>query len=337
MAKRVAINGFGRIGRLFFREAFEDPDIEIVAINDISDIKAGAYLLTYDSTFRKYNHKVSTKEEGSKKFLVVDDVEIPFYAERDPENLPWKELDVDVAYESTGVFRKNKAFLKHIKSGAKKVFVSAPADDVDATIVYGVNSDILTKDMVAVSGASCTTNCLAPICKVLDDNFGIEHGIMTTIHSYTNDQRVLDIVHKDFRRARAAAVNIIPTTTGAAKAIGKVLPKLNGKLDGFAIRVPTQDGSVVDLKVTVKKNTSVEEINAAMKKASEGELKDVLGYTEEPLVSTDIIGISYGSLFDAGVTRVIDGNFVSVLSWYDNEHGFTMQSIRTVKRMLELM
>ncbi|MHA1392738.1 MAG: type I glyceraldehyde-3-phosphate dehydrogenase [Promethearchaeota archaeon] len=329
MAKRIAINGFGRIGRLFFKMAYEDPDIEIVAINDIADLKQSAHLLKYDSTYGRWPHDV--KVEDDPKSLIIDGNKIPFFAIRDPAQLPWKDFDVDVTYESTGVFRKKEGFSKHLEAGAKKVFVSAPAPETDLTVVYGVNSDKITPDMKSISGASCTTNCLAPIVKVLHDNWKIKRGLMTTVHAYTNDQRILDFGHKDLRRARAAAVNIIPTTTGAAKAIGLVIPDLKGKLDGIAMRVPVKDGSVVDLKCELEKETTADEINKAMKKASENELKDVLGYTEEEIVSSDIIGITYGSLFDAGFTKVIDGTFVSVMSWYDNENSFTIQSLRTIK------
>lgn len=333
MAKKIAINGFGRIGRLFFRLAYEDPGVDIVAINDISDLKTSAHLLKYDSTYGRYGHDVEV-EMGEQKYLIIDGNKIPFYSEMNPEDLPWGDLDVDVAYESTGVFRKKSGFSKHLIAGAKKVFVSAPAKECDCTIVYGVNNDAYKPDMTSMSGASCTTNCLAPISKVLNDNFGIEKGIMTTIHAYTNTQNVLDFRHKDLRRARAAAQNLIPTTTGAAKAIGLVIPELNGLLDGFAVRAPVIDGSVVDMKVQLKTETTAEEINAAMKKASEGALKDVLGYSEDPIVSTDVIGIGNGSLFDPEFTKVIGGNFASVLSWYDNEQSFTTQSLRCVRDLM---
>ncbi len=329
MVKRVAINGFGRIGRLFFKMAYEDPEVEIVAINDIADLKTSAHLLKYDSTYGTWNHDVKVGENN----LIIDGKSIPFYAKRNPEELPWGSLNVDVAYESTGVFRSKEGFTKHLTAGAKKVFVSAPAPDTDITIVYGVNSDKLTPEMTSVSGASCTTNCLAPVCKVLNDNWGLKCGIMTTVHAYTNDQRILDFGHKDLRRARAAAVNIIPTTTGAAKAIGLVIPELKGKLDGMAIRVPVKDGSVVDLKCELNSPTTAEAINTAMKAASEGGLKDALGYNTDPIVSSDIIGCKNGSLLDADFTKVINGTFVSLLTWYDNENSFTIQSLRTLKLM----
>jgi glyceraldehyde 3-phosphate dehydrogenase len=328
---RIAINGFGRIGRLFFKMAYEDPEVEIVAINDIADLKQSAHLLKYDSVFGIWGHDVKVTDDP--KALVIDGNSIPFYALRNPSELPWAQLNVDVTYESTGVFRKKEGFSQHLAAGAKKVFISAPAPEADLTVVYGVNSDKITSDMKAISGASCTTNCLAPVCKVLNDNWGLKRGVMTTIHAYTNDQRILDFGHKDLRRARAAAVNIIPTTTGAAKAIGLVIPELDGKLDGMAVRVPVPDGSLVDLKVELNNPTTAEAINAAMKAASEGALKDVLGYTEDPVVSSDIIGNNYGSLFDSGFTKVIGGNFVSLLTWYDNENSFTVQSLRTIKKM----
>ena len=331
MVKKVAINGFGRIGRLFFKMAFEDPEIEVVGINDISNLKISAHLLKYDSTFGKWNHDI--KVEDDPKALVIDGKKIPFFAIRNPKDLPWGKLDVDIAYESTGIFRTKEKFSWHLEAGAKKVFVSAPAPETDLTVVYGVNSDKMTPEMKSISGASCTTNCLAPVIKVLNDKWGVKRGVMTTIHAVTNDQNVLDFGHKDLRRARASCFNLIPTTTGAAKAIGLVIPELNGKLEGMAIRAPVIDGSMVDLKVEVNKACTPDEINAAMKEASEGELKDTLGYTEEPLVSSDIIGTNYGSLFDSGFTKVMEGTFVSLLTWYDNEQSFTAQSLRTVKKM----
>jgi len=328
--KRVAINGFGRIGRLFFRIAMEDPNIEIVAINDISDIKAGAHLLKYDSTYGRSKFDVKNDDKN----LIINGKSIPFLAERDPTKLPWAAMNVDIVYESTGVFTKRDDFQKHITAGAKKVFISAPAEGVDATIVYGVNNDMLKADMKFISGGSCTTNCLAPVCKVLMDNWGIKSGLMTTVHAYTNDQKVLDIVHKDLRRARSAAVNIIPTSTGAAKAIGEVIPALKGKMDGIALRVPVVDGSIVDLKVQLEKPAKKDEINAAMKAASEGALKDVLGYTSDPIVSTDVIGIKNGSLFDSEFTKVLGDTFGSLMSWYDNEASFTIQSVRVISKLM---
>ncbi|MBO7540048.1 MAG: type I glyceraldehyde-3-phosphate dehydrogenase, partial [Bacteroidales bacterium] len=282
MAK-VAINGFGRIGRMSFRELFSRGTVDIVAINDLTSADTLAYLLKYDSVHGKYQGDV--KADG--EYLVVDGKRIRIYAEKDPENLPWKELGVDIVIESTCIFKNREKMMKHINAGAKKVILTVPSEkkeDVDLTVVLGVNDDKLTKDVQFVSNASCTTNCLAPIAKVLNDNFGIVRGLMNTVHSYTNDQKILDLPHSDLRRARAAAVSIIPTKTGAAKAVGLVLPELAGKLDGFAMRVPTPDGSVVDLTVELSKNVTKEEINAAMKKAAEGPMKGVLEYSEENLV-----------------------------------------------------
>ena len=333
MVKRVGINGFGRIGRLFFRLAWNNPDIEIVAINDLTDTKTTAHLLKYDTVYGRYAGIVSSKEGA----IVVDGKEVPVYAERDPVNIPWEKHGVEIVYESTGVFRKRAGYSKHLKhEGVRVVLVSAPADnEINCTIVYGVNNGAYKKgEHDAVSAASCTTNCLAPVIKVLHDKWGVKRGIMTTVHAYTNDQRTLDFPHEDLRRARTAAANIIPTSTGAAKAIGLVIPELNGKLDGISLRVPVPDGSLVDLTVELEKSTTIEAINAAMKAASEGELKGILGYTEDPIVSSDIIGITEGSLFDAGMTSVIDGNFVKVLSWYDNEASFTNQSIRLLVDLL---
>ncbi|MHA1776146.1 MAG: type I glyceraldehyde-3-phosphate dehydrogenase [Promethearchaeia archaeon] len=333
MVKKVGINGFGRIGRLFFRLAWNNPEIEIVAINDLTDTKTTENLLKYDTVHGKFHGTIEAKENS----IVVDGKEIPVYAERDPVNIPWEKHGVEIVYESTGVFRKRNGYSKHLQhEGVRVVLVSAPADkDIDCTIVYGVNNSAYKKgEHDAVSAASCTTNCLAPVVKVLHDNWVVKCGIMTTIHAYTNDQRTLDFPHKDLRRARTAAANVIPTSTGAAKAIGLVIPELNGKLDGIAIRVPVPDGSLVDLTVELEKPATAEEINAAMKKAAEGELKGILGYTEDPIVSSDIIGISEGSLFDAGMTKVIDGNFAKILSWYDNEASFTNQTIRLIADLL---
>ncbi len=335
MAVKVAINGFGRIGRLAFRFMFGNEDFEIVAINDLTDAEQLAYLLKYDSSQGRYGKKVSF--EGSD--LVVEGTKIPVYAERNPENLPWKEFGVDVVLECTGVFTTLEGASKHIKAGARKVVISAPAKGDIPTIVYGVNEGVLTGKETVISAASCTTNCLAPITKILDDNFGIEKGFMTTIHAYTNDQATLDIPHKKgikARRGRAAAANIVPTSTGAAKAIGLVLPHLNGKLDGMALRVPVITGAIVDLVVELKKNVTVEEINKAVFNAQ----SDTVGYTEDPIVSTDVIGMSYGSLFDALSTKVIEvegKQIVKVISWYDNEASFTNQMIRVLKHFAELL
>ncbi|MBD3378298.1 type I glyceraldehyde-3-phosphate dehydrogenase [candidate division KSB1 bacterium] len=330
MAIKVAINGFGRIGRLVFRAAMERNDIEIVQVNDITDAATLAHLLKYDSVHGVYGKSV--KAEGDT--MVVDGKAIKVSAEKDPAALPWGELGVDIVVESTGVFRKRDQVAKHLEAGAKKAILTVPAkDEIDATIVLGVNDDDLKPEHKIVSNASCTTNCLAPVAKVLNDEFGIKRGLMTTIHAYTNDQQILDLPHKDLRRARAAGMSIIPTTTGAAKAVGKVIPDLKGKLDGFAMRVPTPDGSVVDLSVELDKETTVEEINAAMKKAAEGAMKGILEYTEDPLVSIDIVGNPASSIFDALSTMVMEGNFVKVVSWYDNEWGYSCRVVDLLVKM----
>lgn len=319
---RVAINGFGRIGRITFRNLLNKPNVEVVAFNDLTDPKTLAHLLKYDSIHKRFPGEVSVDGD----YLVVNNNRIRVYAERDPEALPWKDLNVDVVIEATGIFRSREAMSKHIRAGAKKVILTVPADkadDVDATIVLGVNDNMITPDLVFVSNASCTTNCLAPFAKVLNDNFGVKRGLMNTIHSYTNDQIILDSPHKDLRRARAAAVSVIPTSTGAAKAVGLVIPELQGKLDGFAMRVPTPNGSVVDLTVELNRNVTVEEINAAMKAAAEGKMKGILEYCTDPIVSIDIVGNPHSSIFDAQLTKVIDGNFVKVVSWYDNEFAYS--------------
>ncbi|MBP6429438.1 MAG: type I glyceraldehyde-3-phosphate dehydrogenase, partial [Bacteroidales bacterium] len=312
---KIAINGFGRIGRITFRNMQRKNNMEVVAINDLTDATTLAHLLKYDSVHGRFDGEVHADGD----FLVVNGKRIRVYAERDPENLPWGELGIDIVVESTGIFRNREKMGKHIKAGAKKVILTVPADkpeDVDATVVLGVNCESLTKDMVYISNASCTTNCLAPIAKVLNDNFGVKRGIMNTIHAYTNDQSILDLPHKDLRRARAAAVSIIPTSTGAAKAVGLVIPELKGKLDGLSMRVPTPDGSVVDLTVELGKTVTKEEVNAAMKKAAEGPMKGILEYTEDPIVSCDIVGNPYSSIFDSKLTMVMDGNMVKVISWY---------------------
>ncbi len=333
MSVKVAINGFGRIGRLAFRLMFESPEFEIVALNDLTDAKMLAHLLKYDSAQGSFK---TDSIEAKENAIVIDGKEIKIYSERDPENLPWGELDVDVVLECTGVFRTKEKAEKHIKAGAKKVVISAPAKGDMKTIVYNVNHEILDGSETVLSGASCTTNCLAPVAKVLNDKFGIVEGLMTTIHAYTNDQRIVDAPHKDMRRARAAAQNIVPTTTGAAVAVGLVLPELQGKLDGGAMRVPTVTGSLVDLTVRLEKDVTVEEINNAMKEAA----NETLGYTEEPIVSSDIIGCKFGSLFDAGCTKVLDVDgkqLVKVVSWYDNEMSYTAQLVRTVKYFASLI
>jgi len=335
VAVRVAINGFGRIGRLVFRVMMQrKSEFEVVAINDLTDNKTLATLLKYDSTHRRFQGKV----EYDNEFLIVDGKKIHCLAERDPAKLPWGDLKVDVAIESTGIFTARAEGTKagydtHLKAGAKKVVLSAPAKDgADLTCVLGVNDDKLSADMKCVSNASCTTNCLAPVAKVLNDTWGIEKGLMTTVHAYTNDQNVQDLPHKDLYRARAAAQNIIPSSTGAAQAVGLVIPELKGKLTGISMRVPVPTGSIVDLTAILKKSVTKEEINAAMKKASEGSLKGILEYTEDPIVSSDIIGNSHSSIFTADWTQVIDGNMIKVLSWYDNEWGYSCRTADLVTK-----
>ena len=325
MTTRVGINGFGRIGRNFFRAAIEQgADLEVVAVNDLTDNKTLAHLLKYDSIMGRFNGEVSYDDEG----IIVDGKHIKVLAQRDPADLPWGELGVEVVVESTGVFTDGEKAAAHIAAGAKKVVISAPAKNVDGTFVMGVNDgDYDPATMNIISNASCTTNCLAPLAKVLHGDFGIERGIMTTIHSYTGDQRVLDAPHSDLRRARAAALNMIPTKTGAAQAVALVLPELKGKFDGLAVRVPTPTGSLTDLTFVATKEVSVEAIQAAVKAAAEGELKGVLEYTEDPIVSTDIVGNPHTSIFDATETKVI-GNLVKVLSWYDNEWGYSNALVR---------
>lgn len=324
MAIKVGINGFGRIGRNVFRVIAKRKDINVLGINDLADPKSLATLLKYDSVHGKFGGSIEAKE----KSLVVNGKEIALLIEKDPSRLPWKSLGADIVIESTGIFTSRADCAKHIEAGAKKVILSAPAKDkIDATIVIGVNNKDLKPEHQIVSNASCTTNCLAPLAKVINDNFGIEKGLMTTIHAYTNDQRIVDLIHKDLRRARAAATNIIPTTTGAARAIGEVIPSLKGRLDGLAMRVPVPDGSVTDLVAIVSKDLTVESVNAAMKKAAEGELKGILEYCEDPIVSSDIIGNTHSSIFDSALTYVIDKRMVKVVSWYDNEWGFSNRMV----------
>ena len=324
MTTRVGINGFGRIGRNFFRAALKQgADFEVVAVNDLTDTKTLAHLLKYDSILGRFDGEVSFTEDS----LIVNGKEIKVLAQRNPADLPWGELGVEVVVESTGFFTDGEKAKAHIEAGAKKVVISAPAKNVDGTFVMGVNDGDYTNDLNIVSNASCTTNCLAPLAKVLHENFGIERGIMTTIHSYTGDQRILDAPHKDLRRARAAALNMIPTKTGAAQAVALVLPELKGRFDGLAVRVPTPTGSLTDLTFIAKKEVSVEAVKAAVKAAAEGELKGVLEYTEDPIVSSDIVGDPHTSIFDATETKVI-GNLVKVLSWYDNEWGYSNALVR---------
>ncbi len=333
---KIAINGFGRIGRISFRNIQSKNNLEVVAINDLTDAQTLAHLLKYDSVHGRFNGEVYAEGE----FLVVNGKKIRVFAEKDPENLPWGELGIDIVIESTGIFRNKEKMGKHIKAGAKKVILTVPADkpeDVDATVVLGVNDSILTKEMTCISNASCTTNCLAPVAKVLNDKFGIRRGLMNTVHSYTNDQQILDLPHKDLRRARAAAVSIIPTSTGAAKAVGLVIPELKGKLDGFSMRVPTPDGSVVDLTVELEKAVTKEEINAAMKEAAQGAMKGILEYTEDPIVSCDIVGNPHSSIFDSKLTMVLEGNMVKVVSWYDNENGYSNRVCDLAERLAKLI
>jgi glyceraldehyde 3-phosphate dehydrogenase len=327
MAIKVGINGFGRIGRLLYRAAIErNANIDFVAINDLADAKTNAHLLKYDSVHGRFPGSVEVKGNN----LVVCGKELKVISERDPAALPWKDLGVYLAVESTGLFTKRDAASKHLQAGAKKVLISAPSPDPDVTVVMGVNHEKYDPEKhQLLSNASCTTNCLAPVSKVLADNFGLEKAFMTTVHAYTNDQKIQDVVHKDMRRARAAAVNIIPTSTGAAKAIGVVLPSCSGKMNGMAMRVPTPDGSIVDLTAILGKDVTAEEINAAMKKAAEGPLKGILEYTEDPIVSSDVLHTTCSAIFDAQATMVMGSksNFVKVLAWYDNEWGFSNRMV----------
>jgi glyceraldehyde 3-phosphate dehydrogenase len=331
--QNVAINGFGRIGRLVLRAILKfHPEINVVAINDLTDAKTLAHLLKYDSVHKVYAGEVSHTDTH----ITIDGRSIRVFAEKDPESLPWKELGVDYVIESTGVFNNREKLSKHLKAGASKVILTAPAkDEIDATVVMGVNHLTLKPEHALVSNASCTTNCLAPVVKVLQDRFGIVDGLMTTIHSFTNDQRILDLPHRDLRRARAASMSMIPTSTGAAKAIGLVIPELDGKLDGIAVRVPTPDASLVDLCLNLERETSKEELNSAMKEAAETYLKGYLMYTEEPLVSIDIVGNSYSSVFDSLCTSV-KGKFVKVFSWYDNEWGYSCRVVDLLHYMMNL-
>jgi len=334
MAKiKIAINGFGRIGRNVFKIALERPDLEVVGINDLTNTKSLAHLLKYDSTQGRYEG-VSYENE----FLIVNELRVKVTAETNPANIPWSETP-DVVVESTGVFRKKESpkggYGDHLKNGAKKVILTVPAKDtIDNTIVLGVNNEDINAEDQCVSNASCTTNCLAPVVKVLNDKFGIVNGLMTTIHSYTNDQSILDFPHSDLRRARSAAVSQIPTTTGAATAVGIVIPELKGKLDGMAIRVPTPTGSLVDLVANLKVEATVEEINAAMKEAAEGPMKGILEYTEDPIVSVDVIHSAYSSIFDA-LSTIVNGKTVKVLSWYDNEWGYSARVVDLCEKLFE--
>jgi glyceraldehyde 3-phosphate dehydrogenase len=329
MAIRVAINGFGRIGRLLYRAAIErNANIDFVAINDVTDAKTLAHLLRYDSVHGRFNADVQVKDNS----LIVNGKELKVLMQKDPAMLPWKDLDVYLAVESTGLFTKREDAAKHLQAGAKKVLISAPAENPDITIVLGVNHDKYDhKNHNILSNASCTTNCVVPCVKVLHENFGVKAGLMTTAHAYTNDQRIQDLVHRDLRRARAGAVNIIPTTTGAARASALVFPELKGKIDGIALRVPVPNVSIVDLTAVLGKDATKEEVNAAFKKAAKGPLKGIMEYTEEPIVSTDVNHTSYSAVVDGLSTMVVAGNLVKVLAWYDNEWGFSCRMVELIE------
>ena len=330
----IAINGFGRIGRNVFRIVQDNPSINVVAINDLTDPKTLAHLLKYDSVHGRFNGDIDVDGDS----IVVNGQSIRIYSERDPSKLPWASLNVDVAIESTGVFTQARTdrggYLSHIDAGAKKVILTVPAKDEIETMVLGVNDDSYDSSVEAWSNASCTTNCLAPMAKVLNDTFGIKRGFMNTVHAYTNDQSILDLPHKDLRRARAAAQSIIPTSTGAAKAVSLVIPELKGKLDGMAMRVPTPDGSVVDLVCELDKDVTKEEVNAALKEAANGPMKGILEYSDEPLVSVDIIGNPHSSIID-GLSTMVNGNLVKVVSWYDNEYGYSNRVVDLVEKIAD--
>ena len=331
MSVKIGINGFGRIGRSVFRILADRDDIEIAGINDLFENEQLVYLLKYDSVMRVFPKEVSADDD----FMYVDGRKIAMTAEKDPAQIPWGQMGVDVVIESTGVFTKREQIQKHLDGGAKKVILTVPAkDEIDATIVVGVNDDTLKPEHRLVSNASCTTNCLAPIAKILHERFGIEEGFITTVHAYTNDQRLADVPHKDFRRSRAATQNIIPTTTGAARAVGKVLPQLKGKLDGMAMRVPVPDGSIVDLVARLRDKPATAEVNAAVREAAEGPLKEIVEYSEVPLVSTDIIGNPHSSIFDALSTRAAGDGWVKVIAWYDNEWGYSNRVVDLIDRMV---
>ncbi|HLR54985.1 MAG TPA: type I glyceraldehyde-3-phosphate dehydrogenase [Pseudogracilibacillus sp.] len=332
MTVKVGINGFGRIGRNMFRQSLKNDHVEVVAVNDLTDANMLAHLLKYDSVHGKLEEEV--KVDGD--YMIIGDKRILVSSEKDPKNIAWKEHDVDVVIESTGIFTDKASANKHIEAGAKKVIISAPGKDEDLMVVLGVNEtkyDSSKHDVI--SNASCTTNSIAPLAKVLNDNFGVKRGLMTTVHAYTNDQQILDLPHKDYRRARAAAENIIPTSTGAAKAVGKVLPELDGKLNGMAMRVPVPSGSITDLVVELDKNVTVEEVNEAFKKASENELKGVMEYSEDPLVSRDIVGNSHSSIVDGLSTMILEDNMVKVVSWYDNEMGYSTRCVDLAQYIIE--
>ncbi len=330
MAVKIGINGFGRIGRLVFRIAHKRDDVEVLAVNDLTDAKTLAYLLKYDSVHGKFEGSVKAEEDA----LMVDGKKIKVLSEKDPGKLPWKDLGVEVAVESTGVFRKREQIAAHLEAGASKVLLSVPSKDkIDATIVLGVNDDDLKPEHKIVSNASCTTNCLAPVVKVLHESFGIKKGLMTTIHAYTNDQTVLDTPHKKLRRARASAVSMIPTTTGAAVATGKVYPELDGKLDGMAVRVPVSNGSMVDLVAELEEDVTLDQVRDTFKKYADGPMKGILEYCTDPIVSVDIIGNSHSSIFDSEATMLLDSRMIKVISWYDNEWGYSCRMVDLIVKM----
>ncbi|GBC74779.1 Glyceraldehyde-3-phosphate dehydrogenase [archaeon HR06] len=332
---RVAINGFGRIGKLFFKAWFEDLEarkkFEIIAYNDLTDTKTLAYLLKYDSIHGKIKAKVNYEEDK----ILVDDIKLKGFSNPDPEKLPWKDLGIDIVVEATGRFTDRENAEKHLKAGAKKVLITAPAKNPDVTLVPGVNLDFYHPNHRIISAASCTTNCLAPMAKVLLDSFGIKRGLMTTVHAYTNDQRLLDLIHKDLRRSRAATLSIIPTSTGAAKAIGEVIPELKGKMHGIALRVPVADGSIVDLVCELEKEVTKDEVNEAYKRASNEKMKGIMEYTEDPIVSADIIGNPASCIIDGLETLVLNGNFVKVFGWYDNEWGYSNRLVDIIKYIVD--
>jgi glyceraldehyde 3-phosphate dehydrogenase len=333
MSARIAINGFGRIGRAVFRILNERQDMEVVAINDLFDNAALAYLLRYDTVMGEFQGEIQFDDEQ----LRVDGHSVRMLAEKDPARLPWREMEVDVVVEATGIFRSREKLEPHLTSGAGRVVLTVPAkDEIDATVVMGVNDAVLRREHRIISNASCTTNCLAPLAKVLDESFGIEIGFMTTVHAYTNDQRLADVPHKDLRRSRAAAENIIPTTTGAARAVGKVLPQLKGRLDGVAMRVPVPDGSLVDLNVRLRQTPAIEEINAHVRKAAEGPLRGILEYCDRPIVSSDVIGNPHSSIFDALSTTGAGEGFYKLVSWYDNEWGYSQRVVDLIARLAAL-
>lgn len=329
MAARVAINGFGRIGRSIFRLVADATDIDVVAINDIAPNRALAYLLKYDTVMGRFQGNIQVDGDT----MVAAGQRVKMLEIREPSELPWKELEVEIVIESTGRFRDRASLEKHLQAGAGTVILTVPAkDEIDATVVMGVNDDVLRPEHRIISNASCTTNCLAPIAKILHESFGIEKGYMTTVHAYTNDQRLADVPHSDLRRSRAAAENIIPTTTGAARAVGKVLLALKGKLDGIAMRVPVPDGSIVDLVTVMSRPVTVEAVNEAVRAAAEGPLRSIVEYTDEPIVSSDVIGNTHSAIFDAALTRVVGGTFLKTLAWYDNEWGYSCRVVDLVRR-----